>query len=418
MKIVWIVNTIFPYPSEALNLPKQVFGGWLNSLFEELVKTENIQMIIITVSDKIKYTKIENKNVSYYILPTKNKLKLDNNLNKFYQDIIGSFNPDIIHIHGTEYPMALPLLNNIKIKPVVSIQGMLSVYSNYYLIGLKCKEIIRNISLRDVIKFDNIFIQKKKSIKRGKYEKEIITKANNIIGRTSWDYSNTYAISNNIKYYFCNESLRNSFYKKTWNHEEIEKHSIFISQASYPIKGFHLFLEALTILKKDYPDVKVYVAGNNILLSETLKQKLKISGYSKIIKQKINYYNLKKNIIFTGLLSEDQVVERLLKSNVFVQASLIENSPNSLGEAMLLGMPCVASNVGGTSDMLIDKKEGLLYPFTEPAMLAMYISKVFDNDKYALELGKEARKHALITHDREKNAKQMLNIYDQIIKGE
>ena len=78
---------------------------------------------------------------------------------------------------------------------------------------------------------------------------------------------------------------------------------------------------------------------------------------------------------------------------------------------MLLGMPIVASNVGGTSDMLIDKKEGYLYPFGEKNLLAGYIIKIFDDSKNAIELGKNAKIHAMKTHDREKNGHDMLEIY-------
>lgn len=77
------------------------------------------------------------------------------------------------------------------------------------------------------------------------------------------------------------------------------------------------------------------------------------------------------------------MLERLLKTHVFLLPSAIENSSNSLGEAMLLGMPCVASNSGGTQDILEHKKEGYLYPYTEPAMCAEYISKIFENDELA-----------------------------------
>lgn len=82
-------------------------------------------------------------------------------------------------------------------------------------------------------------------------------------------------------------------------------------------------------------------------------------------------------MVFTGILSEEKMIEQYLKSNVFVLPSVIENSSNSLGEAMLLGMPCVATNTGGTMDILEHKKEGFLYPYTEPAMCADYISRYF-----------------------------------------
>jgi glycosyltransferase involved in cell wall biosynthesis len=110
------------------------------------------------------------------------------------------------------------------------------------------------------------------------------------------------------------------------------------------------------------------------------------------------------------------MVDRLLKSHVFVQTSSIENSPNSLGEAMLLGMPCVASSVGGTADMLRDKEEGFLYRFDDEKMLVKYITDIFEHDKLAIELGKKAKQHANNTHNRLKNTECIINIYKELIK--
>ena len=105
-----------------------------------------------------------------------------------------------------------------------------------------------------------------------------------------------------------------------------------------------------------------------------------------------------------------------LSCNVFVSTSTVENSPNSIGEAMLLGCPIVASNVGGIKNMLVDEKEGLLYPVDEFYMLASYIKRIFSDDSLAIKLGNNAKDHAIVTHDFEKNYNNMLDIYKQIIK--
>lgn len=415
MKILWIVNTIFPYPSKMLNLKKEVFGGWLNSLFEELIKNNDLQFSIVSSYSGNKLLKFEEKNAIYYLIPCKNKLKYNKNLEKYWKQIFIEFKPDIIHIHGTEYPLSLSCINAYpNYKYVVSIQGLATMCANVYYSNISIKDIIFNITLRDLIRFDTIINAKNKFKNRGKYEQKILKKCNYIIGRTTWDYSNTYNIAKKDKYLKCNESLREIFYSNIWNIKNINKHTIFISQASYPIKGFHIFLEALNILKNDFPDAKVIVAGNNILSCKNIKEKLKRTGYAKYLGKLIKKYNLSNNIIFTGLLDENNMCEQLLKANVFVQASSIENSPNSLGEAMLLGMPCVASYVGGTSDMLKDKEEGFLYPYTEYSMLAYYISKIFNDDKLAQKLGECARNHALITHDRKTNTETMLKIYKEV----
>jgi glycosyltransferase involved in cell wall biosynthesis len=303
---------------------------------------------------------------------------------------------------------------------VVSVQGLISKCGefNNYFAGIKSKDLWNNISLRDIIKFDIFPLQNRELKRRGKYEIECLKNADFVIGRTSWDQSNVSDITGVNKYKKCNESLRESFYDKNWDLKKIEKYSIFISQASYPLKGFHKILPALDILKIKYPNIKVYVAGSNVVKEGevSLKEKLKLTGYGKYLRKLIKKYKLKDNIVFTGLLNEKQMVDRLLKSHVFVQTSSIENSPNSLGEAMLLGMPCVASNVGGTSDMLRDKDEGFLYPFNDEKMLAKYITTIFEDDDLAVSLGNKAKQHAIRTHDRLKNTNCMVEIYKELIK--
>ena len=212
-------------------------------------------------------------------------------------------------------------------------------------------------------------------------------------------------------------NFRNEFYEKKWDIKNIEKHSIYVSQGNYPIKGLHIMLEALNILKNKYPNIKLYIAGKNIYEFNNILDYIKFSDYQKFISKIIKKYNLKEHIIYTGMLNAEQVANRLLKSNIYVQASSIENSSNALGEAMLIGTPCVASFVGGTPDMLINNIEGLLYPFGDYGLLAHYISKIFDDNNLAIELSDNARKHAKITHDREINAEQMIKIYKKVIES-
>ena len=416
MKVLWIVNTIFPYPSKMLGKDGNVFGGWMIGLKESLIKTSEISLAIATTYDGRDLKKYDDGNTIYYLIPSKNRIKYEKEIEKYWQYIANEYKPDLVHLHGTEYAHGLAFLRSCpNIKSVVSIQGLVYLYGQVYLSNIESKDIIKNITLRDIVRHDNMFQAKREYLRRGAYEKEILNRANLIIGRTSWDYAATLELNNSVKYRFCNESLRNEFYKYHWDYEKIEKNTIFISQASYPIKAFHEMVKALPIIKSKYPDVKVYVAGVNILKAASLKERLKLTGYSKYIAKLIKKYNLEDNIVFTGLLDAKEMVKRMLKCHVFVQASVIENSPNSLGEAMLLGMPIVASNVGGTSDMLVDKQEGLLYPYGEKNMLAKYVLDIFDNSIDAISLGIKANIHATKTHDCEKNVKDMIKIYKEVI---
>ena len=113
----------------------------------------------------------------------------------------------------------------------------------------------------------------------------------------------------------------------------------------------------------------------------------------------------------------DKMIERMVKSHVYVLPSLIENSPNTLGEAMIQGMPCVSAYTGGASDMAIDGYEALFYRANDPNLLAWQIKQIFDSDELAIELGKNAKLHALKTHDPVLNRDALLAAYKDILNS-
>ncbi|MBQ9833922.1 MAG: glycosyltransferase [Bacilli bacterium] len=422
MRVLWIVNTIFNYPAKKMKLKPTVFGGWLNSLFNNLKNRKEIEKLAIaTVYNGRELKKFEDGNVVYYLLPVNNINKYDKKLETMWYKVTKEFFPDVVHIHGTEYPHVSAFLNcNLNVKTCTSIQGLVSVcgVKDTYNAGINAKDMLKSITIRDILKKDLLFFQYRNFIKKGFFEKSTLQKTNIIIGRTSWDKAYAYKITKENKYELCNESLREVFYTNNWDINNINRHTIFVSQATYPIKGFHKVIEMLNIIKDEYPDILIYVAGPNIIKNDSIKEKLKMNGYSKYINKLVKKYKLQNNIKFVGLLNEQDMCNYLLKSHVFLQASSIENSPNSLGEAMLLGMPVVASYVGGTADMLLDKQEGLLYPFGDCAMMAKYIKDIFNDDKYALKLGKNAQMHARITHNIITNVNKTIEIYNKLQKEE
>ena len=102
------------------------------------------------------------------------------------------------------------------------------------------------------------------------------------------------------------------------------------------------------------------------------------------------------------------------KSNLYVMPSHIENSPNSLCEAMMLGMPCISTNVGGVSSLLENGREGVLIQDGDPWSLAGAIKECYLNYPKYLEYGENARKRAIKRHDRKAVAAELLNIYHQV----
>lgn len=414
MKIMWLCNAPIPQVAEACKISNTIHEGWLISIATELERRENIQFVFVMpnreVPEGVHYTE---KGNSLYIL-VHQKDKNSENLVPTFEEILKKVNPDIVHIWGTEYIQSWAMVRAAKNcgrleNVVVSMQGLVHRIGKHYMGGIPGKyQMIP--SFRDIIRKDTLKDQERNMIQRGCYEKETLSTIKHVIGRTFWDRACAESLNSEITYHFNNETLREAFYTSEWSYRECKKHSIFVTQSHYPIKGFHYLLEAVAILKEKYDDISVYVSGHN----NALKTGILATAYGKYLQSLIKKYDLSSHIHYVGLLNAEEMKKQYLETEVFVSPSVIENSPNSVGEAMLLGMPIVSSNVGGVSDMLTHNQEGYLYQADAPYLLAYYISLFFDNQEKEKEFGKNARKHALKTHDKEENMKTMLEIYESI----
>lgn len=406
MNVLWITNIMLPPLCKALGRKEAVSGGWLFSSASDLVKRNDIALSVATIYEGKELLEKRIGEIRYFLLPS-SSTKYDKGLENYWIKINDILHPDVVHIHGTEYSYGLAYLKACgNSNVVVSIQGMVSVISRYYTAGLSVSDILKNITLRDILRKDNIFCMQKQFQKRGEIEKEYINLTKHVIGRTQWDKSHVWAINPNLSYYHCNESLRDSFYKYQWSYEKCQKYRIFVSQAGYPLKGLHIVLKALPLVLRQYPDTQIYIAGNDIINLPWYR----MTGYGKYIKKMIKKNHLEQNIQFTGPLDEFAMCDQYLKSNLFICPSSIENSPNSLSEAQILGVPCLASYVGGSPDFF-DHSVHYLYRFEEFEMLAYKICEIFSNPKIQCD-----RSDALCRHHKEKNTEVLYQIYKKIDK--
>ncbi len=415
MNVLWITNILFPEASSLLFSSQDLkdSGGWLIGAAKMLEQVEYVKLSIAAVSPLVKTLEVvKGNNSTYYVIPYgKGNLKYNKDYEDYWKMVKDKVNPDIVHIHGTEYSHGLAYINvcgNDNV--VVSIQGLKSSLYSYYYYGLSKWDIYSHITFRDIIR-GNIIHDQIQFKRQGLLEREIICKVKYIIGRTSWDRANTWAINPKVKYYFCNETLRPEFYDGSkWSYEKCLKHSIFLSQASYPIKGLHQVLRAMPIILKKFPDTQIRIAGRDITDTKGFKQLIKLSGYGSILKSLINKLRLKDHIVFLGPLNADEMKREYLSCNVFVCPSSIENSPNSLGEAQILGTPVIASYVGGVMDMMKGDEEHL-YRFEEICMLAEKICTVFANKNTQTDMIEIASdRHSQII-----NLQKLLAIYHDII---
>ena len=415
MKILWVSNVLFSDVCIELGMTCSSVGGWMESSAKALIKNENIELSVAALYSGSKIQHITKYKIKYYLIPSgKNYSKYDKNIELCFYQIINSLHPDLIHIHGTEYPHSLAcarMAGNIPV--VVSIQGLVSVYAKYFMGGLDDKIIRQITTLKDLLTFNGLVQQQKSMSIRGEFEKELLQKVKHIIGRTSWDRSCVWAINPNVHYHFCNETLRDSFYTKRWSYDKCSKHTIFLSQGHYPIKGFHKMLEAFPLVLRHYPDTRIILSGHNFMNVPFYR----ISGYGKYCNKLIKLNGLEGKIEFIGMIDESLMASQFEKAHVFICPSSIENSPNSVGEAQLVGTPVIGSYVGGTMDMIKSGESGFLYRFEETPLLAQRICELFASPELCSYLSKNEREIASVRHDAYSNAKQLIKIYIDIISN-
>lgn len=427
MRVLWLVNILIPRIAKKMNKDvKHVGGGWLTGISNALLEQPDFELCVCVPDSSINSAKtmeVEN-NLTCCLFPEKNGIKYSIELKTVFRAILKEIKPDVVHAFGTEYPRALSMAEateESKIPYIISITGMVGPYSKKYFGSVPDSRINHN-PIKELLarrlNTNTLRRGKKDFERRAIYERKTINKCKYVIGRTSWDYACTSIINPQIQYFKCNETLRSAFYEKKWDIRKCVRHSIIVPQLGYPIKGFEVFLEGLFILKQYFSDIKVFVPGwNRFCMPHSIKRSISIwlSDYDSYLRLLINKYDLWNNIEFCGALNEISMRDKMLEANVFVLPSAIENSPNSLGEAMLLGVPTVASCVGGVQDLVRDKDEGFIYPYNEPYMMAHYVKQIFENDSLAVSISNRALHKAEKLYDSEKNMRDMIDIYRTVL---
>ena len=381
MKVLWVCNIVLPDFSDEFGLRKYYIGGWMTSMLHQLESREGMDIAVCCpIIDAWRMKDGVCNGHRYYAFPFSRQKYCDPVKDRF-REILTDYVPDVVHIWGTEFPHTLAMVNaceelGILDKTVIHIQGLVSIFAHHYYADVPNEYRMMIVEGYPTIKEDcDDFIF------RGKYEIEALQKVKHVIGRTDWDEACTKRINPKVQYHLCNEMLRPTFYEHIgeWTYDNCKKHTIFVSQANYPIKGFHYLLKAMPEVLRYYPDAHIYVSGDN---SMQLDQQGNVRPYGQYLSDLIKTHRLEGCITFLGMLNEQEMIERYKQANVFVSASSIENSSNSVQEAVLMGCPVIASYVGGTENYIQQEANGFLYQHDAEYMLGYYICKVFGKQEF------------------------------------
>jgi glycosyltransferase involved in cell wall biosynthesis len=424
MKVLWFTNHVLPEFAESFGYNSSKLGGWMPALADGLVESNKVILGIATNIPGNSWTKKKINSKIYYSIPQAKRKVNYRNLPLYIIDnfrrAVAEFQPDIIHVHGTEYFHGLLTGRKyINLPAVISIQGIIDIYCQYFLGNLSIHDLIFKRSLRDWIRLDGLIEQKLWWEKRVKWEREIFINNNFFIGRTLWDKSYTNMANPLGVYYHCNEMLRTPFYSGNWKSNKFKPHTIYASSANYPLKGFHILLKAVLLLRKDFPDIEIRVPSKELYIKHHgvryLLSGYRATGYIKYLTEYIKTKNLEKHIVALAPLEDWEVVRELEHAHVFVLPSFIENSPNSLSEAMIVGTPSVVSFTGGIPSMVKDGESALCFPLGDSVLLAHQIRRIFNDINLAYTLSLNGQKQAHTRHCRSDIIKRQLEIYTSIL---
>ncbi|MFT7072190.1 MAG: glycosyltransferase involved in cell wall biosynthesis [Patiriisocius sp.] len=419
MRVLWFSNT----PASGLEFLQKGTalkgtGGWMHALNSALKDKIDLS---VAFHYPYKIECFDHKNTRYYPIYSgniylsllKNRFFATTFNNKHlerYLAIIKEVNPDIIHIHGTENPF-ISILNHVNTPIVVSIQGNLTVYNHKFFTGFHGRFLrqMKPESLKEILLGPKNFKKDKISFsKKSLFEQKNMSNIKYVIGRTKWDYRITRVLSPKSLYFQGEEMLRKTFYESVWSNPFREgKLIIFTTNGDNYFKGMETVFHAVFLLKSMGIAIDWRIAG----ISES-------SLISNISKKFLGDHFPTGGYTLLGSLSEEEIVAELLNAHCYVMPSHIENSPNNLCEAMMLGMPCVATYAGGTGSMLKDGEEGILIQDGDPWVMAGAILELKNDTDKALKYAQNARKRALLRHDKDKLVNQLLKIYKTIIDKE
>ena len=408
MKVLWFTNT----PSNYISAKNGYNGGgWISALENEIKKQNNISLGICFLFNKEE--SVTKNGTSFYPIKVPRYYKFKTYFRKTYKEeqeqtiikkflrVINEFQPDIIHIFGTEQQYGL-IAPYIKIPIVIHIQGILTPCFNAYLPPfVSWSSIIRKkiniISFLFFLKNKNAW---KRNIQREQY---IIKNIHNYIGRTQWVYRVIKTLNPQCKYYLGNEILRETFY--TPLPRILPNQLTIVSTISNPLyKGFDLILKTAFLLKNNLNLTFRWIIYGNINPSF-------IENITKINHKTVN-------IELKGVASAEEIKKTISKCTLYMHPSYIDNSPNSLCEAQILGCPVVATNVGGIPSLIKDGETGYLVPANDPYQAAYIINTLFHDREKNIQIGLKAQAEANSRHIRTTIINELIKTYKNIISLE
>ena len=411
MKVLWLSNC------SLVDMENKGTGSWLFSMSKALC-SRGIELYNITQTYDRELVEKQGDNIKEWRLP---KTKLKNGLPpqkhiNIILNIIDEIKPDIIHIWGVEFYWGLLTARGyIKGNILLEMQGLKSSCADVFYGGMNFKEILSTLRVKEFLLFNRSLIFGKRIFKKwGKFEEEILTAHRSISVQSEWVKARIKPfISKETKLFDTGIIVRNEFFEaEPWGYRNKKDNPVIFAMSSGAIayKGIHILIKALSLLKKQYPNISLRLAGD---FQQGMRFYRK-SGYIKFLERLIKKYDL--DVTFLGPLNAEELIEEMRNSDVMVQSSFVESYSLALAEAMAFGIPCVVSYAGAMPELAIDNESVLFYSPTDYFNCAYQINRLIESDKLSSELSIKAKEIASGRNKYGDVVETQMKIYSEMCK--
>jgi glycosyltransferase involved in cell wall biosynthesis len=389
-------------------------GGWIASL-EELVRGIPDVKLGIAFEHTDTQFRVDRDGVAYYPIRAGRSLKQrarrvfrieaeEEALIPHCLRVVSDFRPDVIHVFGSEWCFGL-LARHTDIPVVIHMQGSLPPYYNArFPAGFGRYDFLQACGgnpkkLFRLWRNDRVFRL------RAAREEQILRGCRNYMGRTEWDKAVVQLYRPDARYFYCSEALRPEIYSAAgaWrsNPGDTMRLATIISTPWY--KGIDMVLKCARLLREN----------------TDLAFEWRVFGVNecRFQERKLGIRTEQVNMRLMGVASAAQVKSELLACDVCVHPSHIDNSPNAVCEAQVLGVPVIATNVGGVASLVRHGETGLLVPANEPHMLASRILELRRNPELGAKLGTQGCMVATGRHAPERIRADLIGTYRSVAGG-
>lgn len=410
MKVLWVSLRLFSDEEE-----KQT-AVWLKSLAIKIAESDNLILGNISSSGKNgKVVQCDYGKIRQWAVPVK-KIRSSgypdkDTTNAFYK-VVCEFDPDIVQVWGSENPFRLlPFDSGLPGVKVLTMQGVMSSIHPVLFQGLTFLEILSTIGIRELIKRRSLFTVKKSFVKISRFEETMIKKSQYIITQSEWTDSQIRSVNSSAVSFKTHRVLREEFYSAPrWNEFEHSRPVLYSAAIGYSLKGLHVLIKALALVKHEFPDVELRLAG------ATGRRDFLGDGYLRYILRLAKTLQVSDNIVWLGAVSANEIIENLQQASVFINPSFVESYSMVVAEAMAIGTPSVISFAGAMPELAVNNVEALYFTPADYHQLAYHIVKLLVDKQLSDRISLAAQQRAESRLKDFDTVKNQMGIYNSIYK--